>query len=118
MLEDTTIQYIGSDNGSEFEGSFSEACGDLNVTQIYSRPHTPKDNPALERFNWTIQDEWLSLSETGLDDIERANKDLTNWLIEYTNVRPHQTLDYQTPLAYAYQKFPEVLPMCPASTFP
>ena len=117
-LADGKVNYMHSDNGSEFEGSFSEACGDLNVTQIYSRPHTPKDNPALERFNWTIQDEWLSLSETGLDDIERANKDLTNWLIEYNNVRPHQTLDYQTPLAYAYQKFPEVLPMCPASTFP
>src|SRR3972149_6570006 len=113
-LADGRVNYIHSDNGAEFEGSFSEACGDLNVTQIYSRPHTPKDNPSLERFNWTIQDEWLSLSETGLDDIERANKDLTNWLIEYNNVRPHQTLDYQTPLAYAYQKFPEVLPMCPA----
>ena len=115
-LADGKVNYIHSDNGSEFEGSFSEACNDLKVTQIYSRPHTPKDNPSLERFNWTIQDEWLSLSEVGLDDIEDANKDLTNWLIEYNDVRPHETLDYQTPLEYAYQKFPEVSPMCPAST--
>jgi transposase InsO family protein len=115
-LADSKVNYIHSDNGSEFEGSFSEACDDLRVTQIYSRPHTPKDNPSLERFNWTVQDEWLSLSETGLDNIDDANKDLTNWLIEYNNVRPHETLDYQTPLSYAYQKFPEVLPMTPAST--
>lgn len=115
-LADGKVNFMHSDNGSEFEGSFSEACSDLKVTQIYSRPHTPKDNPSLERFNYTIQDEWLSLSEVGLDNIDEANKDLTNWLIEYNNLRPHETLDYQTPLAYAYQKFPEVLPMCPAST--
>jgi transposase InsO family protein len=115
-LANSKVNYIHSDNGSEFEGSFSEACLDLKVTQIYSRPHTPKDNPSLERFNWTVQDEWLSLSEVGLDNIDDANKDLTNWLIEYNNVRPHETLDYQTPLSYAYQKFPEVLPMTPAST--
>src|SRR3972149_10306258 len=115
-LADGRVNYIHSDNGAEFEGSFLGACNDLKVSQIYSRPHTPKDNPSLERFNWTVQDEWLSLSETGLDDIDVSNKDLTNWLIEYNNVRPHQTLDYLTPLEYAYQKFPEVLPMCPAST--
>lgn len=115
-LTNGKVNYIHSDNGSEFEGSFSEACNDLKVTQIYSRPHTPKDNPALERFNRTLQDEWLSMSEVGLDDINKANNDLTNWLIEYNNVRPHQSLDYQTPLSYAYRKFPEMLPMTPAST--
>ena len=96
-LVDGKVSYVHSDNGAEFEGSFSEARKDLNLSQIYSRSHTPKDNPALERFNWTVQDEWLSLSETRLDDIDDANKDLTNWLIEYNNLRPYETLDYQTP---------------------
>jgi transposase InsO family protein len=92
-LVDGKANYVHSDNGSEFEGSFSDACIDLDLSQIYSRPHTPTDNPALERFNWTIQDEWLSLSEVGLDDINSANKDLTSWLIEYNNLRPHETLN-------------------------
>lgn len=47
------------------------------INQVYSRVRTPKDNPALERFNRTIQDEWLSLSKVGLDDINQANQDLT-----------------------------------------
>jgi len=115
-LVDGKVNYIHSDNGSEFEGSFSDACKDLNLSQIYSRPHTPKDNPALERFNRTVQDEWLSISETGLDDINNANKDLTNWLIEYNNVRPHETLDYLTPLEYAQENYFKVLPMWSAST--
>ncbi len=76
----------------------------------------PTDNPALERFNWTLQDEWLSLSEVGLDDIDDANKDLTNWLIEYNNYRPHESLDYLTPLEYAQQNFFQVLPMWSART--
>jgi len=115
-LVDSRVNYVHSDNGSEFEGSFSEACKDLALSQIYSRPHTPKDNPALERFNWTIQDEWLSLSEVGLDDINKANKDLTNWLIEYNNLRPHESLDYLTPLKYAQEHYFKVSPMWSART--
>jgi transposase InsO family protein len=109
---DVTI--IHSDNGSEFAGEFEKACQEIGIQQVYSRVRTPKDNPALERFNWTVQDEWLSLSEVGLDDIQEANGDLTDWLIEYNNHRPHEALDYQTPLAYAYEN--KVLPMTPART--
>lgn len=77
---------------------------------------TPQDNPALERFNWTVQDEWLALSEIGLDEIQEANQDLTEWLIEYNAHRPHQSLDYQTPIEYACKHYFKVLPMTPAST--
>jgi transketolase len=27
----------------------------LNISRVYARPHTPKDNPVDERFNRTIQ---------------------------------------------------------------
>lgn len=110
------LKIIHSDNGGEFEGEFKVACQNLKILQVYSRVRTPKDNPSLERFNWTIQDEWLSLSEVGLDDINEANIDLTNWLIEYNFKRPHQTLDYKTPIQYALLTKPEVLPMSPAKT--
>lgn len=110
------LKVVHSDNGSEFAGEFEKACSDLKILQIYSRVRTPKDNPALERFNYTIQDEWLSLSEVGLDEVYQANIDLTNWLIEYNFTRPHQSLDYKTPMQYALAEKPEVLPMTPART--
>jgi putative transposase len=110
------VEIVHSDNGSEFAGDFTRACLKLGILQAYSRPKTPKDNPALERFNWTVQDEWLGMSEVGLDDIGEANQDLTNWLIEYNSYRPHESLDYQTPLEYAYKHYFKVLPMWPAST--
>ena len=104
------------DNGSEFRGAFAQACQMLSIEQVFSRVRTPTDNASLEHFNGTIQDEWLSLSEVGLDDIVKANIDLTEWLVEYNTHRPHQALDYQTPFHYAHEHFFKVLPMWPAST--
>ncbi len=115
-LADRKINIMHQDNGSEFKGAFERACQTLGILQIYSRPHTPKDNPSLEKFNDTIQREWLALSEVGLDDIDEANKDLTRWLIKYNSYRPHQALDYKTPLEYAQEIFFKVLPMWSAST--
>jgi len=115
-LVEGNIEIMHSDNGSEFQGDFERACQTLGIIQIYSRPYTPKDNPALERFNNTIQGEWLDFSEVGLDDIQEANTDLTTWLIKYNNYRPHEALDYLTPLEYTQQHFSRVLPMSPART--
>jgi len=88
-LVEGQIDIMHSDNGSEFQGEFEKACEELHIIQIYSRPYTPKDNPALERFNNTVQSEWLDYSEVGLDSILEANKDLTTWLIKYNSYRPH-----------------------------
>lgn len=113
-LSQGEVNIIHSDNGSEFAGEFEKACQLLGILQVFSRVRQPKDNPCLERFNWTVQDEWLSISEVGLDDINEANIDLTPWLIEYNSIRPHENLDYLTPLEYA-EKY-KVLPMTPASS--
>ena len=116
-LVEGKVDLMHSDNGSEFKGDFEKACVKLNIFQIYSRPYTPKDNPALERFNSTIQHEWLDYSEVGLDDILEANLDLTQWLIKYNSYRPHEALDLDTPLEYADKIFfNKVLPMWPART--
>lgn len=111
------IRIMHSDNGSEFAGNFQKACQTLGILQVYSRAYTPKDNAVLERFNRTIQEEWLEQSTVGLDDINEANNDLLTWLIYYNSIRPHQALDYKTPLQYAQDNFFKVLPMWSASTF-
>lgn len=116
-LVEGKVDIMHQDNGSEFKGDFEAACNKLNILQIYSRPYTPKDNPALERFNRTVQEEWLDFSEVGLDDILEANLDLTTWLVKYNSYRPHDSLDLDTPLEYADKNFfNKVLPMWPAHT--
>ncbi|MBI2074849.1 MAG: transposase [Candidatus Levybacteria bacterium] len=115
-LAEGKINIMHQDNGAEFQGAFERACETLKILQIYSRPYTPKDNPALERFNNTVQSEWLKYSKIGLDDIVEANQDLTKWLIKYNSYRPHEALDYKTPLEYAQENFFQLLPMWSART--
>jgi len=114
-LSNSQVTNIHHDNGCEFAGEFEESCRLLNIQQIYSRVRRPKDNAALERFNRTIQEEWLAVSEIGLDELATANHDLTEWLVEYNFQRPHQSLDYQSPIEYATLNYP-LSPMWPAST--
>lgn len=116
-LTEGNIVNLHHDNGTEFEKDFKKACKRLNIPQWYSRPHTPKDNPVLERFNRTIQEEFVEMIAIGLEDIQEFNNLLLEWLIEYNFVRPHQALDYLTPLEYIEQH-PQnkVSPMLPSST--
>jgi len=52
------VENIQTDNGSEFEKCFRQACEKQELKRYYSRPRTPKDNPVNERFNRTLQDEF------------------------------------------------------------
>lgn len=118
-LTDHRVINIHSDNGSEFKKEFEEACRALNIPQWYSRPHTPKDNSVLERFNRTIQEEFVQMSEADILFVEEFNQALTDWLIEYNSIRPHKTLDYRSPLEYLdwyYAKTPQVSPMSSSLT--
>lgn len=109
-LSEGRIENIQTDNGSEFEKCFERACRELELQRYYSRPRTPKDNAVNERFNRTLQDEFVSLGNmTG--NTEAFNRNLTQWLIEYNFRRPHEALGYETPL-----KSNEVSPMYPSST--
>ena len=104
------IDNIQTDNGSEFQKYFEQGCQQLNLTRYYSRPRTPKDNPVNERFNRTLQDEFLKLGNL-VPETNIFNRKLTEWLIEYNFHRPHQALNYETPI-----KFNQVLPMYPSDT--
>lgn len=88
------------DNGSEFKKDFEKACRELSLPQYYSRVRTPKDNAVLERFNRTIQEEFVEMIDIGLEDTGEFNQMLLDWLIEYNSIRPHQALDYKSPLQY------------------
>ncbi len=113
FLTEGEIINLHHDNGSEFQKDFEKACRDLSLPQWYSRVRTPKDNAVLERFNRTIQEEFVEMIDIGPEDVEEFNQRLLDWLIEYNSIRPHQALDYQTPLAYIDS---QVLPMSSSLT--
>ena len=107
LLMSGRLNIIHVDNGSEFQGKFEELCQKLNIQLIYSRPGTPKDNAKLERFNRTIQTEWLMHSTVGLVIVEDANKDLAKWLEFYNFERPHAAIGYKTPLQFMIESSSE-----------
>jgi len=113
-LMDNSVLNALHDNGSEFHKEFIQACKDLGISQYWSRNHTPTDNPITERFNRILQDEFIALGNFNPDPVQ-FNKGLTEWLIEFVFVRPHQTLGYDTPWQF-YQKINKVLPMYPSRT--
>jgi transposase InsO family protein len=102
------------DNGSEFHKEFIAACKHLGIEQYWSRVRTPTDNPVDERFNGTLRREFLQQGNFHPDPVV-FNRNLTKWLIEYTFIRPHQTLGYETPWEFT-SRHPQVLPMYPSRT--
>ena len=110
------IANIHTDNGSEFLKHFHTAAMQLALARYWSRPKTPKDNAHLERFNRTLKEEFLQQGNFHPDPAI-FNPKLTEWLIEYNSVRPHQALGYQTPLAFAQASL-GLHTMWPSSTSP
>jgi len=98
-LIDAKITNIQTDNGSEFYGEFEQALKELETSHWFSRPRTPQDNAVCERFNQTLEYEWLYDGNFTVD-CDRLNRALTEWLVEYNFRRPHEALDYKTPFAY------------------
>src|SRR3990167_1546672 len=68
-LMDGKMENIQTDNGSEFEKYFCRACEKLCLSRYYSRVKTPKNNSVNERFNRTIQDEFINLGNFTPDTV-------------------------------------------------
>jgi len=112
-LVNGNIENIQTDNGSEFHKYFEQACTRLELNHYWSRPRTPKDNAVNERFNQTIQYEFIRFGNF-TPNIEEFNQNVTEWLVEYNFRRPHETLRYATPINF--HNTMQVLPMCPSRT--
>jgi len=116
-LIDADILNLQTDNGSEFFAEFDEALEELLIFHWFSRPRTPEDNSVVEKFNQTLQKEWLNDGHF-TPVVGDFNQELTKWLEEYNFFRPHQKLDYLTTYEYlenTLEKQQKLLPMYSAS---
>lgn len=91
---------IVSDNGTEFTCNAMLAwCKDINVNWHFIAPGKPMQNGFIESFNGRMRDELLN--ETLFFDLDHARQTIGEWLTDYNLRRPHSSLGYLTPAAFA-----------------
>ncbi len=98
---------IQTDNGSEFALHFSEAVDNLGLVQFHTYPHSPKMNGHVERFNRTLEEEFLRYNRALMrDDVGAFNQKLIDWLLWYNGERPHYALGQVSPFRYMMSLLP------------
>jgi len=99
LLFPLPAQHVLSDNGHEFAKHFDQALRAQAIPHWHTYPRTPKMNAHCERFNRTIQEEFVDYHEELLFyDLPAFNERLLQWLTWYNLDRPHHSLALQTPI--------------------
>jgi putative transposase len=93
---------IVSDHGTEFtSNAILGWATDHQVDWHYIAPGKPMQNGFIESFNGRMRDELLN--ETLFLDLDQARQLIGTWATDYNTARPHSSLGYKTPTAYAEQ---------------
>ncbi|MBO4228611.1 IS3 family transposase, partial [Bradyrhizobium neotropicale] len=91
---------IVSDHGTEFTCNAMLAWSkDTVIDWHFIAPGKPMQNGFIESFNGRMRDELLN--ETLFFDLDDARTKIANWVADHNIQRPHSSLKYLTPAAYA-----------------
>lgn len=93
-----TVARVMTDNGSCYRSfDFRNACRDLGLKHIRTKPYTPKTNGKAERFIQTALREWAYAQAYSTS--QRRAQELPFWLHRYNWHRPHGGIKSQTPIS-------------------
>jgi transposase InsO family protein len=92
------VERVMTDNGSCYRSSdHAQACSELGLRHLRTRPYRPRTNGKAERFIQTLQNEW-AYGRVYASSTERAAH-LGAWLNHYNYRRPHGSLSHRPPAA-------------------
>ena len=92
--------HIRSDNGPEFiAGAIRSWLGRSGIGTLYIAPGSPWENGYAESFHARLRDELLNLEVFAT--VAEGKMLATQWRLEYNHRRPHSSLGYRTPAAFA-----------------
>lgn len=87
------------DNGPELlSAQLVSWCQRNNVEMIYIQPGKPNQNAYIERFNRTFRYEVLDAYL--FNSLQQVRDIAWNWMIDYNEQRPHDSLNGMTPTAF------------------
>jgi putative transposase len=96
---------IRCDNGPEFTSRhFLAWCIEKQIALVHIQPGKPQQNGYVESFNGKLRDECLNVN--WFENLWDARQKIAAWRVEYNEERPHSSLGYQTPAAFARQLLP------------
>ena len=113
-----TPRQVQTDNGHEFLGEFDKYLVEQQIPHAFTYPRSPRINGVIERFNRTIQEEFLNRSDDLVtQDMIKLRENLDKYLHWYNYQRPHKSLKLQTPSAFLKQlttnaKQNPLIPIC------
>lgn len=99
------IRAVQIDGGSEFRGEFEAACPDRGLPLFVVPPRSPKLQSHVERAQRTHREEFYQVWEVE-PNLQAHRTQLQEWAQIYNTVRPHQHLNYLTPLEFC-QQYPQ-----------
>lgn len=92
--------YIRSDNGPEFiANAIKSWLASQGVNTLYIEPGSPWENGYMESFNGTFRDNVLDREL--FYSVKEAKIIAEEFRLEYNDHRPHSSLGYMTPAAFA-----------------
>ena len=98
-------KFIRSDNGPEFIADAIEKWLRSNhVKTLHIAPGSPWENGYIESFNGKLRDDVLDREV--FHSVKEAKVIVEDWRLEYNNHRPHSSLGYMTPAAFAASRNP------------
>ncbi len=93
------VRAIQVDGGSEFEAIFEAECQKRCIKLFVLPPRSPKLNGGVERAYRTHTEEFYEITDSSFE-IADLSQQLLKWERIYNTVRPHQALEYLTPLSF------------------
>jgi transposase InsO family protein len=111
------LTHVLTDNGSEFMKHFDEELRRLHLIHWHTYPRTPKMNAHCERFNRSIQEEYVDYHAGALLNPTAFNAGLMKYLLWFNTERPHWGLNLQTPIQFIQANFPKECRMWLTNTF-
>jgi len=99
------IARIQTDNGSEFAKYFEKTRQDVGLGHFYNYPRHPQSNGCLERFNRTVQEQFVDLHIDLIDNTYEFNRKLMDYLIWYNTEKAHRGIGNIFRLRYYIDKF-------------
>ena len=96
----TGPEFIRCDNGPELTANaLRDRCRFSGTGTSYIEPGSPWENPFVESFGSRLRDELLSVEQ--FDFLLEAQVLIGDWKHEYNTYRPHSSLGWVSPVAYA-----------------